>query len=150
MAIGEFCSRDVVIADEATEVTEAARLMRQHHVGNLVVCERRAGLNHPVGIVTDRDLVVEVMAEGVSAADVTVGDVMSRDIRTALEGDDVWDVLQRMRDHGVRRMPVVDGQGALVGLVTLDDLLELCGEALVNMSRLIRGEIRRESRLRPG
>jgi CBS-domain-containing membrane protein len=74
---------------------------------------------------------------------------MSRDIRTALEGDDVWDVLQRMRDHGVRRMPVVDGQGALVGLVTLDDLLELCGEALVNMSRLIRGEIRRENRLRP-
>jgi CBS domain-containing protein len=150
MAIGEFCNRDVVIADEVTEVTEAARLMRQHHVGDLVVCERRAGRNHPVGIVTDRDLVVEVMAEDVPAGDVTVGDVMSREIRTALEGEDVWEVLQRMRDHGVRRMPVVDGDGALVGLVTLDDLLELCGEALLNMTRLIRGEVRRESRLRPG
>lgn len=148
MKIGECCNRDVVIAGSDMEILEAARLMKRHHVGDLVVVENRAGMNVPVGILTDRDLVVEVLAQEVPANEVNAADVMSGDIATIREEEGVWETLERMRDLGVRRMPVVDQDGALVGLATLDDLLQLFAEAMGNVTRLISGEIKKESRRR--
>lgn len=148
MKIGECCNRDVVIAQTNMEILETARLMKRHHVGDVVVVENRDGANVPVGILTDRDLVVEVLAQEVPADEVTAADVMSFDVGTIREEEGVWETLERMRDLGVRRMPVVDQDGALVGLVTLDDLLELLSETMENMTRLISGELKRESRRR--
>jgi len=148
MKIGECCNREVLIAEKQTEILETARLMKKHHVGDLVIVEKRNGATRPVGILTDRDLVVEVMAQEVPPNEVTAADVMSLEIVTVREEEGVWETLESMRDQGVRRMPVVDQDGSLVGLVTMDDLLELFTEALDNMTQLIKGEVRRESRLR--
>jgi len=150
MKIGECCNREVVVAEKQTEILETAKLMKRHHVGDLVIVEKRDSVTLPIGIITDRDLVVEVMAQEVPPDEVIAADVMSLDIHTVREEEGVWEALERMRDAGVRRMPVVDQDGSLVGLITLDDLLDLFTEAMDNMTQLIRGEVRRESRLRKG
>jgi len=108
MSIGEICNRETVIAEKTTEIREAARLMPEHHVGALVVVERRSQQNSPIGIVTDRDLVVEVLARDVSTDAVTVGDVMSLKLSTAHEQDDFWETLNRMRTPG--RTPYACGR----------------------------------------
>jgi CBS domain-containing protein len=148
MAIGEYCNRQVVITQGDHSIREAARLMRRHHVGDLVVVAERGGRRVPVGIVTDRDLVVEVLAQAVTPEEVTVADVMSTDPALAREADDLWDTLLRMQSHGVRRLPVVDAQGALQGIVTVDDLLELFTEYLHDLVKVVTREQEREVRHR--
>jgi CBS domain-containing protein len=104
-------------------VQAAARVMRDRSVGCLVVTRDR----HPIGIVTDRDLVVRVMAEGIDPAQARVGEFVTFDPITASLDEGIESVVQRMRKHGVRRVPIVDGSGEAVGIVTADDLLVLLG-----------------------
>ncbi len=148
MSIGEICNRDVVFALKSSTVQEAAQLMRQHHVGSLVVVEEGADPPTPVGLVTDRDLVVELMAENVPVDRVSIGDVMSDTVETAREDEGVWDVLRRMRQKGVRRMPIVDAQGALAGIVTMDDAVDLLTEELSDLAKLVGRERQREEETR--
>jgi len=145
MSVGQYCNRDVVIAERSTEIQEAAQLMRQYHVGDLVVVERRGEEKIPIGIVTDRDLVIEVLAQGVALESVSVGDVMSPDLVTAYEQDDLWGTLERMRSLGIRRMPVINDKGGLEGILTVDDVLELIAEGLSDLVKLIRRELKKEA-----
>jgi CBS domain-containing protein len=144
MPIGEICNREVVIAEKALTVSAAAQLMRAHHVGDLVVVEERAGQKHPVGIVTDRDIVLEVVAAGVNPETLTVGDIMGADVATVRESEGLFEALRYMRDKGVRRMPVVDASGGLVGILTLDDLLSLLAEEMMELAKLVSHERQRE------
>ena len=148
MTAGAICVRDVVIAGPAMPLQEAACLMRDYHVGSLVVAEEIDGKTTPVGILTDRDLVVEVLAKGLDAEQVTVGDVMSDHLMLVVENESLWDVIQRMRSEGVRRVPVVDGKGALVGILSVDDMLQLLGDELSALGRLIGNEQEHEARRR--
>ena len=148
MLVGNFCTRDVVVVSRETGVLEAAHLMREQHVGNVIVVEVRDGSRVPVGIVTDRDLVMQVMARDVSAEALSMQDVMSPTLETVSEKDQVLETLEKMRKHGIRRMPVVDSKGALAGILTLDDILSLLASSLHDMAALIGREIRVESRLR--
>jgi len=148
MSLGELCNRVVVVTTRTTGVDEAARLMREHHVGSLVVVDDTAIGRKPVGIVTDRDIVIEVVAAGVAPDSVTVGDVMAPELVTARESDEPWDTIQRMRAKGVRRVPVVDREGALVGIVTVDDLVETVAEELEGLVKVIGQEQAREARTR--
>lgn len=148
MPIGEICNREVVIAEKSLSVTEAARLMRTHHVGDLVVVEERDGRRHPVGIVTDRDIAVEVVAAGVNPEALTAGDIMAPELATLRESEGLYEALRYMRDKGVRRMPVVDSAGALVGILTLDDLLSLLAEELTEIAKLVSHERQREASAR--
>ena len=116
MPVGEICNREVVIAEKSLSVVEAARLMRTHHVGDLVVFEAREGRKHPVGIVTDRDIVVEVVAAAVNPEGLRVGDIMGPEVATVRESEGLFEALRYMRGKGVRRMPVVDAAGGLVGI----------------------------------
>jgi len=146
MTIGTICNREVVVARKDVGVQEVAQLMRQYHVGDLVVVEDRGTLRIPVGILTDRDLVVEVLAKGVAPETVTAGDIMTADIVTGHESDSIWATLQRMRTKGIRRLPVIDGEGGLVGILTMDDLLELFAGELADLSKLIgRGQDREKA-----
>jgi CBS domain-containing protein len=149
MRVGEFCNRNVVIVGKATQVLEAAQLMRSHHVGDLVVIEERAGKRIPVGIITDRDIVVEMVAKGVALEAVSIGDVMSFELTTASEDDDIFDTVKLMRTRGVRRVPVVDKQGALVGILAIDDLLGLLEEFVGDVTGVIVREQAREQKVRP-
>lgn len=148
MPIGEICNREVVIAEKALPVIEAARLMRTHHVGDLVVVEQRDGRRHPVGIVTDRDIVVEVVAAGVNPDTLKVGDIMGSDVATVRESEGLFGALRYMRDKGVRRMPVVDPAGGLIGILTLDDLLGLLAEEMMELAKLVSNERQREATVR--
>lgn len=148
MSIGEICNREVVIAERSASVAELARLMREYHVGDVVVVESQAGRRRPVGIVTDRDIVVEAIAPGLSPDTLTAGDLASAEMVLVTEGEGVLDTVRYMRSKGVRRMPVVDKQGILVGIVTLDDLLELLAEEMVELARLTAAERRRETQER--
>lgn len=149
MRVGEFCNRDVVIVDKGTQVLEAAQLMRSQHVGDLVIVEERAGKRIPVGIITDRDIVVEVIAKNVALDAISIGDVMSFELTTVSEEDDIFDTVKLMRAKGVRRVPVVDKQGALAGILAVDDLLGLLDEFVGDVTGVIVREQAREKRIRP-
>lgn len=148
MPVGEICNRDTVIMKRDETIGEAAQLMRRNHVGDVVVIEERDGLNIPVGIVTDRDLVVEIMATGLDAAVITVGDMMEQELVTVKESVGVFEAIQYMRSKMVRRLPVVDENGALMGILALDDLLELLSEELLTISRLTNYQRQKEARQR--
>lgn len=144
MTAGRICVRDVVIAEKEMPVIAVARLMRNHHVGTVVVAEHYNGLKKPVGIVTDRDLVLEVMALEIEADKLTVGDIMSRELVSVYESDSLWDVAKKMRLHGVRRVPVINGQGGLVGILSIDDFAELIAGELADLLQAVNREQARE------
>lgn len=144
MTIGDICKREVITANSDMDAQEAARLMREHHVGGLVVIEQRAGRAVPVGIVTDRDLVLEVLAQRVDPGSITVGDIMSDKLQTAPDTDDLPDVLRLMSTEGVRRVVVIDEHGALEGILALDDLVSEFSDQLALLSRLIEREQKAE------
>jgi len=124
MTVGDICTRNVVVAPKGELVTDAAKRMRMSHVGDLVVVDTRNGRHMPVGIVTDRDIVISVVAgDPAYVHSLLLSDVMSTELITAREQDTVEDGLRKMHDHGVRRLPIVDGVGELVGILTLDDIL---------------------------
>jgi CBS domain-containing protein len=123
-------------------------LMRKHHVGTVVVIKEKAGKVLPLGIVTDRDIVLEVVASQVAPGMVTVGEIMTETLVTAREDEGVYEGLERMRSQGIRRMPVVDKSGGLVGIVTLDDLLDILAEEMTEIVKTISREQYRENQSR--
>ena len=146
--MGEICNREVVVAERTTTIVEAARLMRRYHVGDLVVVDEVQGRRVPVGMVTDRDLVVEVIAREQPFASCTVSAVMSATVVCVPETAGVIEAIQLMRSHGVRRVPVVDAGGALVGILAADDLLDLLAEELSALARIAPRGQEREVRAR--
>jgi CBS domain-containing protein len=139
----------VVVATPNTTVSEAAQLMRRNHVGTVVVCEtRNGGKRIPVGIVTDRDIVVEVVAPELRPDTITVGDIMSRKLVRVAETEDILKAVEIMRTHGVRRLPVVGKGGSLVGLLSTDDLARLLPGELADIGTIVARERARESATR--
>jgi CBS domain-containing protein len=136
MSIGDFSVHNVVCASRDTTALEASRLMRHHHVGDVVVIEESEGRRKPVGIVTDRDLVVEVMAGGVDPAVIKLGDLLLRAPVTVDRNASYADTVRLMAVNGVRRMPVVDSSGSLVGIITLDDMLRQLASPLSALADL--------------
>ena len=144
MFAGEFCNRDVVITGVSDSLRSAIQLMRTHHVGDVLVVEKVTGTNTPVGILTDRDIVIEVLAQDVEIDSVTVADVMSDLLITVTEDTGLSETLDVMRSHGVRRLPVIDHSGRLQGIVSIDDILEVLAEQLQKLAILVKTEQRRE------
>ena len=149
MNAGEICNREVVVAYRNTRLVDAARLMREHHVGSLVIVVDRASERVPVGMLTDRDIVVAVVAKELDPRALTVGDVNSAGGALVVrEQDGLPDALRLMREKGVRRLPVVTKSGALAGILTLDDVLDLVAAELQDAVRTVRQERVRETRAR--
>jgi CBS domain-containing protein len=149
MTVGAICNRDVIVTGRGTSAAEAAQLMREFHVGDLVVIDEAGPERLPIGVVTDRDLVIEVMAQGVDPHGVTVESLMTRSLETVREDTEFWDALSHLRACGVRRMPVVNARGGLEGIFTFDDALGLIAEALVDLGKVVPRQIAREQRERP-
>jgi CBS domain-containing protein len=149
MSVGEICNREVIVIQRDEPVVEAAKLMRQFHVGAVIVIDKADGRTVPVGIVTDRDLVVEVMATELDETVITVGDIMAPDVFTVKEGTASSEAIELMRRKTIRRLPVVDESGELTGMLTLDDALQLLSEELLDLAKLVRYEQKKETRHRP-
>jgi CBS domain-containing protein len=138
MSIGEFCNRDVVCASRETSVVEAADLMRHHHVGDVIVADQKGARRIPVGIVTDRDIVVEVVAAGLDPKVLKLADLLEERLATVSEDEAYAATIYQMVERGVRRMPVVNAAGNLVGIITSDDLLLQLATPLAEVSELAR------------
>ena len=148
--IGSLCSRTVILAHAEDRLVEVARRMRDRHVGSLVVVDERDDRRYPIGVVTDRDLVVGAMAmRADEIASLQVSDLLERTVVTAPEFMEVPEAVSLMRAHGIRRLPIVDGDGVLQGLVTMDDLLAHLGDLLHGLTTVISREVAREDRERP-
>jgi CBS domain-containing protein len=149
MTVGSICNHNVATIDPSEGVVDAAVRMREEHVGDLIVVERRGNVHTPIGILTDRDIVVGVVAKRVSADELTVGDVMTRDVLTVREDNGVEFALREMRRAGVRRVPVVGERGELVGIVSIDDVLQHLSTQLDRLADVLRIEQEAELRARP-
>jgi len=125
-----LCTREVATCDSQTSIVEAAARMRERHAGDLVVVREDDGVRVPLGVLTDRDIVLAVVSPDAAAGKLYAGDVMSTPAVVAQGDDDIWLLARRMRLHGVRRLPVVGDDGGLIGIVALDDLLHAAANLL--------------------
>lgn len=137
MAIGEICSREVVYVARSDSCAQAARLMRENHVGSLVVVAQAGTPVMPVGMITDRDLALGVMALGLDPEKTLVETVMRPRIALVRESEGIGRAIALMRAEGVRRLPVVDADGRLVGILAADDLIELFADELSGLAAMI-------------
>ncbi len=144
MKASEFCNRDVVVIGKDASVVEAANLMREHHVGSVIVVDSEDEPRRPVGVVTDRDIVMEFVTQDLSPADIAVGDAVGYELVSIDENTELVETIEIMRNRAVRRIPVVDAQGGLVGLIASDDVLELLAEQLSDLVAVVAKQRRRE------
>ena len=149
MSLSEICNREMIIMQRNETALEAAKLMRKHHVGDVMVVDDNNGKRIPVGIVTDRDIIIEIIATELDPAVMTVEDIMGKELFTVKETADLFWAIQYMRSKTVRRLPVVNEDGGLVGILTLDDVLALLSEELLDLAKLVGYERKKEILHRP-
>lgn len=148
MLLRDLCTPDVVSCTADSSALHAARLMRQHHVGDVVVVEDMETDQSPIGLVTDRDIVVEVLGKELDPAQVTLRQIMRTPAVIASTSEDVSQAVARMKAHGVRRIPVVDESSRLTGILCLDDLLKRLAADATTLAEVIAREQDREHRTR--
>lgn len=149
MLVADICSREVAVVTRDKSILDAVKVMRDRHVGSVVVVDNSNGERAPVGILTDRDIVIEALAEGVDLSSITVGDAMSYELMSVGERDEVMDALRVMRTKGVRRVPVVNAFGGLVGILAFDDIVKVIAAQLAGLASVIVLEQGRERIYRP-
>lgn len=139
MNVGSICNRRIISISPQLDVQAAAELMRQEHIGFLVVVpEDPRGPQPPLGVLTDRDIVVAVVAKRADPVALKVGDIMSIQPVVVAESDAVDLALRTMRKAGVRRLPVVNNRGEVIGVLSLDDLLEFVAREMDSLSGAVR------------
>jgi CBS domain-containing protein len=143
MNIDRIYSRNIVGAPRSSSLEEAAGLMRQYHVGALVVTDDAPCTDRAIGIVTDRDFVVRGLADGI-AATLTIGELATGALFSIAEHADIHEAMETMRTEGVRRLLVTGDGGAIVGIVSLDDVVDALAAELSSLAGVIRGERDRE------
>jgi CBS domain-containing protein len=149
MTIGSICKRNLVVVPKGESIVDAAKRMRMLHVGTVIVVEERGGTQVPAGILTDRDIVLSIVASDAEHLPfLSVSDAMSDDLLTAPEDTSLPDALKLMQERGVRRLPVVDHAGALVGIVTAGDVIRFLAEELGQVVKLMNHEEQVERRYR--
>ena len=136
MAVIELARTDVVTVAPDAGVADVASLMDEASVGSVVVVEDE----RPVGLVTDRDLALAVVSRGADPASLAASDVMTADPVTVDASDSIYEALSRASEAGVRRVPVVDGDGRLAGIATFDDFLVLLASELGKLSTIVQAE----------
>jgi CBS domain-containing protein len=151
MNVGQLCNRNPITVRRSDELVRAAQLMREQHIGYLVVVDPEVTDQsvHPVGVVTDRDIVISVVADQTDPRALRVGDVMTPSPVTVSVAEPVGRALRKMRRAGVRRLPVVGQRRELIGVLSLDDVVELLAGAMQNLAGSIRNERMHEGSLRP-
>jgi CBS domain-containing protein len=149
LTAGSLCTRVVAVTYPDASLASAARLMREQHVGALVVVDRQDQGDTVAGILTDRDIVVSAVALDRDAREVPVGEAMSREVVTAREDEPMIGVLATMRARGLRRLPVVGPHGVLVGLLSFDDLLAAVAIQMQGLAEALIAERQHEAAVRP-
>lgn len=149
MNLAAICRHSPICVDLHASPREAALAMRTHHIGTVLVVTTEAGVRHVVGMLTDRDLAVDVLARDLGAGRLTAGELASTQLVSVRGSADVGEAVAAMREHGVRRLLVTGTQGDVVGILSADDLLEVMATQLSSLSAALRQGIARESAERP-
>jgi CBS domain-containing protein len=149
LTAGDVCKRKITVGYRHTSLLAAAQLMREDHVGSLVVVDDANGHRRVRGLITDRDIVTAVVATGLDPKALCLEDIMAEPVVTANEAAAVLDLLQIMRDNGVRRVPVVGAQDELMGIVTLDDVLKILAHEMNMLVGAIGAGLQHERAQRP-
>jgi len=134
MGLVKCCREQVVAVSPDTPAVEVARIMGEKNVGSVVIV---TGDNRPVGVITDRDLTIRVMAQEKNPGEVRAGDIRTRDVITFQDSMGIYEAIQKMTAEGIRRMPVVDDTGRLIGIVTMDDIIRMLGEEMAAIAKNI-------------
>jgi len=134
MSIMEFCTMDVVTVQEKENVQEVARKMEKMNVGTVIVIDSKSA---PIGILTDRDIVVKVVSSGKDPKTTVMKDIMNPHVATLREDEGLMNATRIMAEHGVRRLPVVNGKGMLAGILSMDDILMVLEREFNNLSKTI-------------
>ena len=145
MNVADICTREIVMAERQASLKEAATLMREQHVGTLLVVDRADGAMQAVGIVSDRDFVIEAMARGLDAAQTTVGRLAEGKLAVVPSGASLDEAIAAMKERGVRRLLVANEQGELFGIVSLDDVLDALAHEMSELAHAVRGGLEREA-----
>jgi CBS domain-containing protein len=130
MSLRDIASQNVVTISADATIQEAAKKMRELHVGDVIAVRIQAGQARPVGILTDRDIVVSTTALGIAPDIMLVEDIMLPELITAHSNDSLYHVLNLMKEHGIKRIPLVDENGTLEGIVTADDIVSVLAAGL--------------------
>ncbi|HOI57823.1 MULTISPECIES: CBS domain-containing protein [unclassified Methanoculleus] len=134
MGIVKCCREQVVAVSPDTPAVEVARIMGERNVGSVVIV---TGDNRPAGILTDRDLAIRVMAQEKNPGEVRAGDIVTRDVVTFHDNMGIYEAIQKMTAEGIRRMPITDDAGKLIGIVTMDDIVRMLGEEMASIAKNI-------------
>lgn len=137
MTAGEICNRNTIIMDKTESALEAALLMKLNQVGSVIIVEKKGSDIKPIGIITDRDLAIRIIVERKNAAEHPVEEIMTHEPVTVKEDQNEFQVLEIMRDKGIRRVPVVNNDGSLVGLITADDIIDFLSDEMHMVIRTI-------------
>lgn len=148
MKVARLCTHDVVTVTADTLLQHVAERMRAQHVGDVVVLDAD-GSSRPVGILTDRDLVLAVMALDLDPQTFIVSDILGGDLLCLEECEEIDEALRQMRQRGVRRVPVVDGHGLLRGLLSLDHVIDYVAGLVEQVAALVQAQRHHESQQRP-
>ena len=136
MTLADCCVKSVVTVSPKTTVDEVARLMKERNVGSVIVTYNRM----PVGIITDRDLILRVMAEGKEPDQVKAEDVMTKDLAIVKGDTGIFEAIEFITQKGVRRIPIVKPDGTLIGIITLDDVIRMIGREMSRVADVIERE----------
>jgi len=145
MNIGSICTRRMISVDSTSTLAQAASLMREHHVGALIVTSETAAGPCVTGIVTDRDMAIDVIARGLNPVGMKVADLASVKLVSVPEDADIASTMAVMEGRGVRRVLVTDGDNHVTGVASLDDLMDACAKELAGLAKVIRSGIQREA-----
>lgn len=141
MSIANFCSKEIIMIPKDASIQETAQRMKENNVGAVVVVEN----GKPLGVITDRDVVVEVVANGVGLDEVSAKDILAKDVLILKKEQGVHEAIKAMKDKHVRRAPVVDYAGKICGMVSMDDLLVLLAHELQDLAQLVEGQLERHT-----
>lgn len=144
MSIEAFCQTDVITIFKGSSLKEVANLMASEHVGSVVVINQSAkGIREPIGIITDRDIALAV-GESDHPGQLKVEHIMKSKPICAHIDEGLFEIIEKMRVYGVKRLPIVNAHGALYGIICADDLLAVMGRELNSISQVTTGQIDRE------
>lgn len=149
MPISDICSPGLVTVQKGASIQFVAALMKRLHVGTVIVVESETHPNKPIGIITDRDIVLKAVAENLNLSQLHVGDIMSQNLAMIEKEKGVYDAIKIMRKRGVRRLLVVDGDQRLCGILSSDDLLQMLGDEMSEIGSLFQSQSRNEEKYYP-
>ena len=141
MNVGDICSKNVVYVLQQDSVLDVARIMREKHVGSVVVVENMQGEIRPQGMITERDLVLEVLTAKLDPSVVKAEDILTCELICVTETHDIKEALKYLRYYGVRRAPVVNVNGILVGLFSIVDSLSILSKEFSEIVNLLSNEL---------